>query len=81
MSVRKQMAGCEQTFAEVTGDNLFRVADGGQVDAGILANEYIDVRRYTTQLIGRQNSRFLSGCRRFGMTKLRDFGMTELRGP
>jgi hypothetical protein len=73
------MAGCEQALAKVADDNLFRVAHGGQVDAGVPAEKYIDVRRYTMQLSGRQDSRFLSGLRRFRMTRLRDFGMTELR--
>ncbi|SRR6266849_4139702 len=35
---REQMAGGEQGFAEVTGDNFFRLADGGEVDAGIPAD-------------------------------------------
>jgi hypothetical protein len=36
----------EEAFAEVAGDDLFFVADGGQVDAGVPAEKYIDVRRY-----------------------------------
>jgi hypothetical protein len=40
------VAGGEEGFAEVAGDDFFRVADGGQVDAGIPMQEYIDVRRY-----------------------------------
>jgi hypothetical protein len=42
------MAGGEQAFAEVAGDDILGVADGGQVDAGVPAEEYIDVRRYTS---------------------------------
>jgi len=53
----------------VAGDDLFFVADGGQVDAGVPADEYIDVCRYMVQLRGRENSRFLTAAlRRFGMT-------------
>jgi hypothetical protein len=42
------MAGGEEAFAEVAGDDILGVADGGQVDAGVPAEEYIDVRRYTS---------------------------------
>jgi len=49
----EQMAGGEEGFAEVAGDDFFRVADRGQVDAGIPAEEYIDIRRYVPQLSGR----------------------------
>jgi len=31
------MAGKEKRFAEMAGDDLFGVADGGQVDAGVPA--------------------------------------------
>ena len=56
-------------FAEVAGYYFFFVADCGQVDAGVPVEEYIDVRRYTLELGGGEDSRFLSGFRRFGMTR------------
>ena len=34
----KKMAGGEQGFAEVASDDFFRLADGGEVDAGIPAD-------------------------------------------
>jgi len=40
------VAGGEEAFAEVAGHDFFGVADGGEVDAGVPAEEYIDVRRY-----------------------------------
>src|SRR5208282_6180312 len=49
----------EEGFAEVAGDDFFGVADGGEVDAGIPADEYIDVCRYMLQLGGGQDSGFL----------------------
>ena len=55
----EQMSCREQAFAEVAGYDLFRVADCGQVDAGIPVHQYIDVHRYTMQLGWRQDSRFL----------------------
>ena len=67
-----EVAGGEEALAEVTGDDLFGVADGGQVDAGIPAEEYIDVRRYTLELRGGEDSRFLTGVRRFRMTRARE---------
>jgi hypothetical protein len=33
------MAGGEEAFAEVAGDDVFGVADGGQVDARVPAEE------------------------------------------
>ena len=50
--------------------NFFFVADGGEVDAGVPVQEYIDVRRYILELDGGEDSGFLSGFRRFGMTKV-----------
>lgn len=47
------MAGGKEALAEVTGDDLFRVADGSEVDAGVPAKEYIDVRRYMFEVGGR----------------------------
>jgi hypothetical protein len=44
------VAGGEEGLAEVAGDDVFGVADGGQVDAGVPAQKYIDVRRYMLQL-------------------------------
>jgi len=54
----------------VAGDYFFFVADGGEVDAGVPVDKYIDVRRYTLELCGGQDSRFLTGFRRFGMTRV-----------
>ena len=42
----EQVLGGEQALAEVAGDDFFFVADRGEVDAGVPALEYIDVRRY-----------------------------------
>jgi hypothetical protein len=83
---REQIAGGQEAFAEVAGDDFFGVADGGEVDAGVPAEEYIDVRRYMLKLGGGQDSGFLStplgarlssvphfGVRWFGLLR---FGMT-----
>ena len=78
-TAREQVASREQALAEVPRDHLFRVAESGQVDAGIPANQYIDVRRYTLQLSGRQESRFLFGVRRFRMTNARGLGIMNAR--
>jgi hypothetical protein len=43
------MAGGEEALAEVAGNDVFGIADGGEIDAGIPAEEYIDVRRYMLQ--------------------------------
>jgi hypothetical protein len=40
------MAGGQEALAEVAGDDVFGVADGGQVDARVPTEEYIDVCRY-----------------------------------
>jgi hypothetical protein len=64
----EQVTGGEEALAEVTGDDFFRVTDGGEVDAGVPTKKYIDVRRYMMQLSGGQDSRPLAGCRRFGRT-------------
>ena len=67
----EQVAGGEEGFAEVAGDYFFWVADGGEVDAGVPAEEYIDVRRYMLELCGGQDSRFLIGpLALFGMTRV-----------
>lgn len=50
----KQVAGGEEGFAEVAGDDFFFGADGGEIDAGIPALKCIDVRRYTMQVVRRQ---------------------------
>lgn len=50
---RKEVAGGEEAFAEVAGDDFFFVADGGEIHAGIPALEYIDVRRYIREVVGR----------------------------
>lgn len=59
------MLGGEQGFAEVAGDDVFGVADGGEVDARIPVDEYIDVCRYISQL------RFAQGIRE---ERLEQFG-------
>ena len=45
------MAGGEEAFAEVAGDNFFRIADGSQIHAGVPSEEYIDVCRYMTKQV------------------------------
>jgi hypothetical protein len=45
----EEAAGGEEAFSEVAGDDSFFGADGGEVDAGVPAEEYIDVRRYTAE--------------------------------
>jgi hypothetical protein len=62
------MAGGEEGFAEVAGDDFFYVADSGEVDAGVPAEEYIDVRRYMLELGGREDSRFPSTSLRASLT-------------
>jgi hypothetical protein len=60
----EEVAGGEEGFAEVAGDDFFRIADGGEVDAGVPTEEYIDVRRYMLELFGGEDSRhsrFLTG--------------------
>ena len=42
--------GGEEGFAEVAGDDFIGVADGCEVGAGVPAEEYIDVGRYTFEL-------------------------------
>ena len=64
----EQLAGGEEGLAEVAADDVFGVADGGEIDAGIPAEEYIDVCRYMLELSWGKDSRFLTGLRRFGMT-------------
>jgi hypothetical protein len=77
----KQVAGGEQALAEVAGDDVFGVADGGQIDAGVPPDEDIDIRRYTLQLCQRQDSRLLTGLRRFAMAIVRARGFARDRGP
>src|SRR5258708_2945072 len=75
VNLGEQVAGGEEGFGEVAGDYFFWIADGGQVDAGVPVEEYIDVRRYTSELGRGQNSRFLTGpSDRFGMTRVWDGG-------
>jgi len=54
-SEREQVAGSEEGFAKVAGDDLFGIADGSEIYARIPAEKYIDVRRYTMieSVIGR----------------------------
>jgi hypothetical protein len=55
---REEVASGEEGFAEVAGDDFFLVADGGEVDASVPAEEYIDVRRYAfiEGVVGRWSS-------------------------
>ncbi len=46
----KQMSGREKGFAEMTGDDLLGLAHRSEVDAGVPAEQHIDVRRYILQL-------------------------------
>jgi hypothetical protein len=46
----EEVAGGEEGFAEVAGDYFFGIADGGEIDASIPAEKYIDVRRYMLEL-------------------------------
>src|SRR5689334_6192791 len=46
----EEVAGGEEGFPEVAGHNFFRVADGGEIDTGVPAEQYIDVYRYLFQL-------------------------------
>jgi len=46
------VAGEEEGLAEVASDDLFRIADGGEVDAGVPAEQKIDVRRYLFEVVG-----------------------------
>jgi hypothetical protein len=62
------MAGGEEGFAEVAGDDFFTVANGGEVDAGIPAAQYIDVRRYMLELGGGEDSRVFPIVYCFEMT-------------
>jgi hypothetical protein len=62
------MAGGEEGFAEVAGDDFFTVANGGEVDAGVPAAQYIDVRRYMLELDGGEDSRASPHISCFGMT-------------
>jgi hypothetical protein len=69
------MAGGEEALAEVAGHDLVGVADGSEVDAGVPADEYIDVCRYTLKLCGGQESGFLPFTPfRVGMTWIRSGG-------
>jgi hypothetical protein len=60
---REQVTGGEEGFAKVARHDVFGIADGGEVDAGIPAQEYIDVCRYMLELRGRQKSRLLTLAR------------------
>lgn len=37
------MGGGEEAFAEVALDDLFRAADGGEADAGVPAEEEVEI--------------------------------------
>jgi hypothetical protein len=51
------MAGDEEGLSEVAGDDFFRLTDGGEIDAGVPAEEKIDVRRYLLELPRAQGMR------------------------
>ena len=69
-AAREEVAGGEEAFTEVAGDDVFRVADGGEVDPRIPVGEYIDVSRYMVEII------FCQGLRRVEerMEKFGDVG-------
>jgi hypothetical protein len=78
---REEMARGEEGFAEVTGNYFFWIADGGEVDAGVPEEKYIDVRRYMLELGDREDSRFPSTALRASLTgPLAPFGMTKICG-
>ena len=52
----KQVTGEEEGFAEVAGNDLVRVADSGEVGAGVPAQQKIDVRRYLIELGGSEGT-------------------------
>jgi hypothetical protein len=47
---REEVAGGEEGLTEVAGDDVLGSANRGEVDAGIPAQEEIDVRRYLIEL-------------------------------
>jgi hypothetical protein len=63
----EELPGCEEGLAEVAGDDFFFVADGGEVDSGVPAPKYIDVRRYILKLGFGEASGFLA-MKPLGMT-------------
>jgi hypothetical protein len=70
----------------VAGDDLFGVANGCEIDAGIPAEEYIDVHidghRYTLQLSWGQGGGFLVAAvvmRKIGMKKIWGLGLFSYR--
>ena len=44
------MAGREEAFSEVAGDDLVWIPDSGEIYASVPALEYIDISRYILQL-------------------------------
>ena len=54
--LRKHVASKEKALPEVAGDDLFRITDRGEIDAGIPAQQYIDVYRCLLELSGRQRA-------------------------
>lgn len=48
--VWEQVMGSEERFAEVAGDDVFRGADRSEADASVPTQQYIYIRRYTSQL-------------------------------
>jgi len=62
----KKLPGGEEAFAEVAGDDLFRIADGGEIDARVPAEEYIDVGRYMIEVGGCELFASEEWCEQFG---------------
>ena len=50
----EQVASGEEAFTEVARDDFIRIADGGEIHAGIPVLEYIDVCRYMKCVVVRQ---------------------------
>ena len=71
---REQVAGKEEGFSEVAGNDFFRVADGREVDAGVPSEEKIDVRRYLLELRLAQRT-CSSGA--WAQKRVEEFGDTE----
>lgn len=53
---REEAAGGQKGFPEMSCNDIFFAAHGSQVQAGVPAQEYIDIRRYTGELGGREIS-------------------------
>jgi hypothetical protein len=74
------VAGEKEGFAEVALDDVFRVADGGEVDAGVPPQKKIEVCRDSNEIVGRQSlaaRRIEEGTEQFG-NALNEHGTTIL---